>query len=100
MGKKIIWSYDAFDQLEEIHFCILFESKSINVADKVVDTIFKSTQILKTNAEVYELDELKKENDGSFRTYFVYDYKISYQITTDSILILRVRHTARKPKKL
>ncbi|HEY6144370.1 MAG TPA: type II toxin-antitoxin system RelE/ParE family toxin, partial [Flavobacterium sp.] len=38
-------------------------------------------------------------NDGSFRTYFVYDYMISYQITSERIQILRVRHTSRKPKK-
>jgi plasmid stabilization system protein ParE len=100
MGKKIIWSYDALEQLEDIHFYILFESKSIRIADKVVDVIFDSTEILKTNSEIYELDELKNKNDGSFRSYFIYDYKISYQITEISILILRVRHTARKPKKL
>ncbi|WP_262410484.1 type II toxin-antitoxin system RelE/ParE family toxin [Flavobacterium johnsoniae] len=47
MGKKIIWSSDALDQLEDIHFYIFFESKSIKIADKVVNTIFDSTDILK-----------------------------------------------------
>ena len=47
MGKKIIWSSDALDQLEDIHFYIFFESKSITIADKVVNTIFESTDILK-----------------------------------------------------
>lgn len=99
MGKKIIWASDALQQLEDIHFYILFESKSILIADKVIDTIFESTEILKTNPEIYKLDSKKNNNDGSFRTYFVYDYMISYQITTDCIQILRIRHTARKPKK-
>lgn len=98
MGKKIIWSSDALQQLEDIHFYILFESKSIQIADKVIDTIFESTQILKTKPEIYKLDSKKKNNDGTFRVYFVYDYMISYQITTDCIQILRVRHTSRKPK--
>ena len=35
MGKKIIWSSDALDQLEDIHFYIFFESKSIKIADKL-----------------------------------------------------------------
>jgi plasmid stabilization system protein ParE len=48
MGKKIIWSTNALDQLEDIHFYIFFESKSITIADKVVNTIFESTEILKT----------------------------------------------------
>ncbi|MEN9908893.1 MAG: hypothetical protein RLZZ540_2042 [Bacteroidota bacterium] len=97
MGKKIIWSSNALEQLEDIHFYILFESKSIQVADKVVDKIFDSTKILKTKPEIYKLDTKKDNNDGSFRAYFVYDYMISYQITPDYIQILRVRHTSRKP---
>jgi plasmid stabilization system protein ParE len=99
MGTKIIWSSDALEQLEDIHFYILFESKSIRIADKVIDTIFESTEILKTKPEIYKLDSKKSNNDGSFRAYFVYDYMISYQITPNQIQILRVRHTSRKPKK-
>ena len=99
MGKKIIWASNALEQLEDIHFYILFESKSILIADKVIDTIFESTEILKTNPEIYKLDSKKNNNDGSFRTYFVYDYMISYQIATDCLQILRIRHTAKKQKK-
>jgi plasmid stabilization system protein ParE len=100
MGTKIIWSSDSFVQLEDIHFYIFFESKSIQIADKIIDVIFDSTEILKAQPEIYKLDTKKNSNDGSFRTYFVYDYMISYQITPDCIQILRVRHTSRKPKKL
>ena len=99
MGKKIVWSKDALEQLEDIHFYIFFESKSITIADKVVDTIFDSTEILKTQPEIYKIDKQKTSNDGSFRVYSVYDYAISYQITNEIIYILRVRHNARKPKK-
>jgi plasmid stabilization system protein ParE len=100
MGKKIIWSFDALDQLEDIHFYVFFESKSIQIADKVAETIFESTEILKTNPEIFKVDKQKINNDGSFRVYFVYDYSISYQITETAIQILRVRHNARKSKKI
>ena len=99
MGKKIIWSSDALVQLEDIHFYIFFDSNSITIADKVVDNIFESTEILKTQPEIYKLDKLKMTNDGSFRVYSVYDYAVSYQISSDIIYILRVRHNARKSKK-
>ncbi|RKR08398.1 plasmid stabilization system protein ParE [Flavobacterium sp. 90] len=99
MGKKIIWSKDALNQLEDIHFYIFFESKSITIADKVVNTIFDSTEILKTQPEIYKLDKQKTNNDGSFRVYAVYNFAISYQITEEIIHILRVRHNAQKPKK-
>ena len=100
MESKIIWSIDALKQLEDIHFYILFESKSITIADKVIDKIFESTSVLKTNPEIYKLDKLRTNNDGAFRTYFVYDFQISYRIETKVIQILRVRHNARKPKDL
>ena len=100
MGKKIIWSQDAIRQLEKIHFYILFESKSIQIADKVVETIFESTDILKTQPEIFKVDKQKINNDGTFRVYIVYDYSISYQITKTTIQILLVRHNAQKSKKL
>ena len=99
MGKKIIWTNNALSQLEDIHFYIFFESKSITIADKVVNTIFDSTTILKTQPEIYKIDKQKTKNDGSFRVYSVYDYTVSYQITKENIYILRVRHNAQKPKK-
>ncbi|QLC65367.1 type II toxin-antitoxin system RelE/ParE family toxin [Flavobacterium sp. LPB0248] len=99
MGKKIIWTNSALSQLEDIHFYIFFESKSITIADKVVNTIFESTEILKIQPEIYKLDKQKAKNDGNFRVYSVYDYAISYQITNENIYILRVRHNAQKTKK-
>jgi plasmid stabilization system protein ParE len=99
MGKKIIWSSDALNQLEDIHFYILFESKSLRVADKVTEAIFESIKILKYSPEIYELDIQRKNNDGSFRAYYQYNYKISYRIVEEKIQILRVRHTSRKPRK-
>lgn len=98
MGKKIIWSENALVQLEDIHFYILFESKSLRIADKVTATLFESTAVLKATPENYELDNQKQDNDGSFRNYFVYNYKISYRIFNNQIQILRVKHTSRQPK--
>lgn len=100
MESKIIWSTDALKQLEDIHFYLLFESKSITIADKVVEAIFESTVILKSSPEIYKVDTLKKNNDGTFRSYFIYDFQLSYRITPVIIQILRIRHNSRKPKKL
>jgi plasmid stabilization system protein ParE len=99
MGSKIIWSNSALKQLENIHFYIFFESKSIHIADKVINTFFESTEILKTQPEIFKLDKQKSNNDGSFRVYSIYDYSVSYRINNLTIQILRVRHNARKSKK-
>lgn len=66
MGTTIICASDVLEQLEEIHFYILFESKSIQIADKEIDKIFDSTEILKTSPEIYKLDTKKNNNGGSF----------------------------------
>ncbi|MDN3677232.1 type II toxin-antitoxin system RelE/ParE family toxin [Flavobacterium paronense] len=100
MESKIIWSINALKELEDIHFYLLFESKSITIADKVIEAIFDSTIILKKTPEIYKLDKLKKNNDGTFRTYFIYDFQISYRINPAVIQVLRIRHNARKPKKI
>lgn len=100
MESKIIWSTNALKQLEDIHFYLLFESKSITIADKVIEAIFDSTIVLKATPEIYKLDKLKKKNDGTFRTYYIYSFQISYRVTPTAIQILRIRHNARKPKKL
>ena len=98
MESKIIWSVDALKHLEDIHFFILFESKSTIIADKVIDKIFESTAVLKNNSEIYKLDKLKTNNDGTFRTYFVYDFQISYRIGNNVIQILRVSTTLENQK--
>ncbi|WP_317190938.1 type II toxin-antitoxin system RelE/ParE family toxin [Flavobacterium sp. ALJ2] len=82
-----------------MHFYIFFESKSIDIADKVINTIFESTEILKMQPKIFKLDKQKTNNDGSFRVYSIYDYSISNQINNHTIQILRVRHNARKSKK-
>lgn len=55
MESKIIWSTDALKQLEDIHFYLLFESKSNTIADKVIEAIFGSTVILKSSPEYIRL---------------------------------------------
>ena len=73
MGKKIIWVSDVLEQLEDNHFYSFFESKSIQIAVKVIDEIFESTEILKTKSEILKLKTKKNNNNGSFRAYVIYD---------------------------
>ncbi|WP_281234736.1 type II toxin-antitoxin system RelE/ParE family toxin [Flavobacterium gelatinilyticum] len=100
MEKEVIWSKTALNQLEKIYFHILKESKSRNVTNKVIDTIYNSAAILQSSSEIYELDEMKIDNNGNYRAYEIYSYRISYKTTQKEIHILRVRHTSRNPKKL
>jgi plasmid stabilization system protein ParE len=59
MEKEIVWTASAQNQLEDIYFYILENSKSFTVSDKVVDTIVDAVSILKTYWEIYEIDEMR-----------------------------------------
>lgn len=100
MEKEIIWSKTALNQLEKIYSYLFKETKSKSIPNKVIDTIYNSVTILGTNWEIYELDEMKISNDGNYRAYEVYSYRITYKITSKEIHILRIRHTSRNPKNL
>lgn len=97
MGKKVIWSRPAIGHTEEIHTYILEDSDSLETADRVVDKLFGSSDILSERPEIYPKDKYKKDNDGSYRAYEVLRYRIVYRVLDDTIRILRVRHTSREP---
>ncbi len=97
MGKKVIWARPAIDQTEEIHAYIIEDSGSLETADRVVDTIFDSSDILSERPEIYPKDKYKKDNDGSYRAYEVLRYRVAYRVLKDTVRILRVRHTSREP---
>lgn len=99
MGKIVVWSKLALKQVETIHKQLLFDSKSLNVADKVINKLFVSSDILENHPEIYALDRFKINNNGTYRAYEVYSYRISYRILANEIRILSVRHTSREPLK-
>ncbi len=92
---KIIWRKLALNQLNKVHKHIAKDS--IKSANKVMDDIFDKAENLKLNPEIYPLDKYRIKNDGSFRSFEKYRYRISYQVTETEIRILRVRHTSREP---
>ena len=98
MEKTIVWTEIALNQLETIYFYILESSKSVTIADKVIQNIMDAVSILNKNSEIYETDEMKYSKDDNFRAFEIYKYRISYKITSDTIYILRVRHTSRNQK--
>ena len=98
MEKEIVWTEIAQDQLQDIYFYILEESKSFSIADKVIDAIVDAVTILGNRWEIYEIDEMRLPNSPNYRALEIYSYRISYKITDDSIYIIRIRHTSRNLK--
>ncbi len=99
MGKKIIWSPTSLKQLEEVHTDIFEVSKSLNIANRVIDDIMSSADILSSQPEIYTLDENKLNNDNSYRSYEIRTYNVAYRILTDTVRIIRVRYSGNEPRQ-
>ncbi len=54
---------------------------------------------LSTNPERFALDKYKNKNDGSYRYFELYRYRIAYRIYESHIRILRVRSTDQEPRE-
>lgn len=100
MEKEIVWTETAQNQLGDIYFYILENSKSFAIANKAVDAIVEAVSILNKHSEIYEIDEMKHPKDINYRAFEINSYRISYKITDETVYIIRVRHTSRNPKVL
>lgn len=91
----VLWSDIAKNQLKDIYKYIKKDSEQ--AAKEVKSKILISTKLLEIGKEIYKLDELKLDNNGTYRAYIVFGYRIVYKINNKTIDILRVRHTSREP---
>lgn len=92
---RIVWDITAKEELKKIYGYIKLDSPKN--ATMVRDGIVKATAAL-TNNFVYQPDKYKRNNDGTYRAFEIYSYRISYRITLDEIKILRLRHVRMRPK--
>lgn len=91
----VIWDLEARIYLKQIIKYIRKESEQ--GAKNVKLAVLKSVKLLSENPEIFEEDRFKVSNDGSYRAFTVYSYRITYRITTENIRIIRVRHTSQEP---
>lgn len=92
----IRWTDDAADQFAEILEYILLESPA--GATIVKNAVFDRVRQLDRHPFMYDLDVLCEDNDGSYRAFTVYHYRITYRISENEVVIIRIRHTSREPE--
>ena len=91
----VIWSKSAKAQLQRAYNYIIKDS--FQNGQLVTSKIIELTMDLPANPEKYRLDKFKKNNDGSYRAFEIYHYRISYRIFKNQIHIVRLRHTSMSP---
>jgi len=94
---KVTWDEPARIQLKRIYEYI--RKDSLQNAQKVKSEIIKIANSLSENPERFPLDKNKDDNDGTFRVFTKYKYRVAYTILQDqnAIVILRVRSEKQEP---
>ena len=82
---EVIWNMIAQKQVRKIYEYIFQDS--VQNAGKVLEEITISTTKLENNPERFGLDQYKKNNDGSYRYYELYQYRIAFRIYKNHIRI-------------
>ncbi len=66
-------------------------------AEKFEKEIIKKLNELLIQPERYSPDKFKKNNNGSFRAFESFKYRVSYQYFSNQIRVIRLRHTRMNP---
>ena len=98
MGKrKVTWGKRA---ARDFNAAIKYIRKdSEQNADNVKEIMLNKINGLADNRVVHRRDPYKKNNDGKFLYFEILRYRIVYYAAPDEVIIIRIRHTKREPKK-
>lgn len=96
MVEKVLWDIEARNFLKEA-ISLIKKDSELN-AEKVKKVILRSTSDLKRNPQRHPPDQYKTNNNGDYRAYEVYSFRIAYFIGENYIRIVRIRHTRMEPK--
>ncbi|WP_343702209.1 type II toxin-antitoxin system RelE/ParE family toxin [Chitinophaga sp.] len=93
--KVVIENTARQSLLEAYHY---IRKDSPKNAEKVKAKLLASMQALSKNPEMHPPDKYRQNNDGAYRAYEIYKYRITYHVSDSQITILRVRHTKMNPR--
>jgi addiction module RelE/StbE family toxin len=90
-----VWTPKASAELKKA-FEYISQDSPTN-ALKVISTIVDIADKIALQPEKFPVDKYKKNNDGTWRAFEKYRYRISYHIMENAIHIVRMRHTSQSP---
>jgi plasmid stabilization system protein ParE len=98
MGKQIRqirWDQNALQNFIDILDFIKLDSPTN--AKKVKTRIVNLIKTIPNNPEMYREDELKSDNNGTFRVFNQDSIRVSYKIEPTVIVIARIKHSRQEP---
>jgi len=83
-------------QLKEAYEFIRLDSPKN--AEKVKSEILAAIQKLSDHPERYHPDQYRLNNDGAYRAFELYKYRVSFHVSQTQITIIKICHTSMEPK--
>jgi len=94
MKRKIIWDNLAKEDLKKsLHY---IKQDSPQNAENIKTGIKSAIEEIPAHPERYPADKYRLNNNGDFRAFELYNFRISYFIGNNEIRIVRIRHTKLK----
>lgn len=94
----ILWDRMAKESLDQIYEYI-FQDSPQN-ATKVKKELIKLVASLNDFPEKYSREELLEEVPGNYRSVSKWNYKVIYEVTQDSIIIVDLFQTQQHPSQI
>ena len=96
---EVIWTKKAFGQLERAIKYIRVE-QGLSYAEIVLNKILQTTELLENSPKMGTIEPLLVHKKSEYRFLVVWSYKIIYRTLKNKVVISRVFHTSRNPKRL
>jgi plasmid stabilization system protein ParE len=96
---QVIWTKKASGQFERA-VKYIYKEQGFYYADIVREKILQTTALLEGQPQMWTIEPLLSHKKFDYRFLLVWSYKIIYRTTEDKVMISRVFHTSRSPKKL
>ena len=96
---QIVWTQRAENQLERAVKYIL-EEQGRHYANIVLQRILQDVRVLADKPSIGTIEPLLAHKASEYRFLIVWSYKIIYRCHKEKVIISRVFHTSRNPKKL
>jgi plasmid stabilization system protein ParE len=96
MESKISWSKESIQQI--VSAIEYIRQDSDKNADSIYDKIILRLIKVANNPGMCPPDRYKRRNNGKFRAFTIFRYRVSYRIEDEGIRILRIRHSSMKAK--
>lgn len=98
MEQKLLsikWDKQAWIQLDNAYEHIKEDSEQN--AEKVRAEIVNKIKEIPNHPSKYRVDKYKNNNDGSYKYFEIYHYRIAFRITEKIVKVMRIRSTHQEP---